>query len=116
MCIPITISKERLDVIGAVIEEVSYGAYVRVTPAYFDVALKGKYSRDNASSQMLDMIYSNVTTDFGYAYNINLKDIGMLRPLIKNKTSDFASWYASSIGPSQTALDELIAAFLEASK
>ena len=116
ICVPITISAERKDVLGAVLEDLSLGAYKSVTPAYFEMALKSKYSRDNTSSQILDMLSEHLTTDFGYAYNINLKDIGMLRPLMRNATKDFASWYAATIGPSQTALDELVTAFLAASK
>ncbi len=116
ICVPITISAERKDVLGAVLEDLSLGAYKSVTPAYFEMALKAKYSRDNTSSQILDMLSEHLTTDFGYAYNINLKDIGMLRPLMRNATKDFASWYATTIGPAQTALDELVTAFLAASK
>ncbi len=116
MCIPVTIPKDHLSVIGAVIEDLSVGAYRTVTPAYFEMALKGKYSRDNTSSQILDMLADNLTTDFGYGYSYTLKNIGMLRPLIQNKTKDFASWYASTSPAAQTALDELITAFLEATK
>ena len=116
ICVPVTISEERKDVLGAILEEMAVLSYKTVTPAYFEMAMKGKYSRDNTSSQILDMLAENMTTDFAYAYNLSLKDIGMLRPLIINKTKDFASWYASVIGPAQIALDELVAAFTEVPK
>ena len=112
-CVPITISAERADFIGAVLEEMAVGAYRRITPAYFDTALKEKYSRDNTSSRMLEMIYANTYTNFGYCYSANLSEIGKLRYFVKNRSKDFASWYAENEKAAQEGLQDLIAHYLE---
>ncbi len=113
-CVPVTIPAERADVIGAILEEMAVGAYRRITPAYFDTALKEKYSRDNTSSQMLEMIYANTYTNFGYCYSANLNEIGKLRYFVKNQSKDFASWYAQNEAAAEAGLKDLITHYLEA--
>ena len=91
----------------------AYESYKQVTPAYFEVAMKEKYSRDNTSSQILDMLYASMYTDFGYCYSSTLNGIGMLRQLAADKTPDFASWYAKKEAGAKEALDNLIALYME---
>ena len=111
-CTPITCTKT--DHIGAVLEAMCCTAYDTMTPAYFEVALKNKYSRDNASSQVLDLIRAGIYTNFGYCYSSNINGLGMLRDLMNKKTADFSSWYASKADAAQTGLDALITAYTEA--
>jgi len=111
--VPVTITNEKVEIIGAVLEEMAFEAYKNVTPAYFEVALKEKYSRDNTSSQMLDMIQQSLYTDFGYCYSGVLNNIGTLRELAKLQTTDFSSWYAKKENGAITALEELIALYIE---
>jgi len=110
--VPVTISDEKFSVIGAVLEEMAYEAYKKVTPAYYEVALKEKYSRDNTSSQMLDLIHDSMYTNFGYCYASMLNNIGYLRDLVNRKTTDFSSWYATRENGALTALDELVELYL----
>ncbi len=110
--VPCTIKKEKQEVIGAVLDEMAYRSWKLVTPAYFNVALKDKYTRDNTSSEMLDMILESAYTNFGYSYSSLIGGIGILRDLAKNKTSDFASWYASKIDAARKGLDDLIALYM----
>jgi len=111
-CVPVTISYEKLEIIGAVLEAMAFESYKKVTPAYFEVAMKQKYSRDDTSSQLLDMIYSSMYTDFGYCYNASLNYIGHLRPLAQSKTADFASFYASKEAGAIIALEEFVNLYL----
>ena len=112
-CVPVTIKSEKLEIIGAVLESLAYEAYKTVTPAYFEVALKSKYSRDDVSSQLLDVMYQSMYTDFGYCYSSNLNGIGMLRNLAASKTADFSSWYAGKEAGALAALDKLVALYME---
>ena len=111
--VPITIPADKAAIIGAVLEDMAYHAYQLMTPAYFEVAMKEKYSRDAISSQLLDVMYASMYTDFGYCYSSTLNGIGMLRDLAGNKTADFASWYASKEAGAKKALDDLIKLYLE---
>ncbi len=115
-CVPSTTSLDLLDSIGAVLEEMAFQSYQLVTPAYFDVAMKEKYSRDNLSSQMLDIIHENTYTNFGYVYSSTLKDLGMLRPLAREKSADFASYYATREEAALLALDNLIDIYMNIGK
>ena len=66
-CVPVTVSD--LDLPCAVLEAMCAENYRTVTPAYYEVALKVKYTRDDISSQIIDMIHENVRTDFAYVNN-----------------------------------------------
>ena len=46
--------------------------YRRVTPAYFETAIKNKYSRDSETSQMLDIIVAGVHMDYTSVFGQNL--------------------------------------------
>ena len=37
-------------------------------PAYYDMALKYKYTRDDNAADMMDIIRNSVTTDFGFIW------------------------------------------------
>ncbi|MGM9625354.1 MAG: hypothetical protein ACI3XM_06560 [Eubacteriales bacterium] len=69
-CIPVT--QDTPDTVAAFLEAMSAETYRVVTPAYFETALKGKYSRDNETSQMLDLIVSGIYLDIAYIYGQNL--------------------------------------------
>ncbi len=112
-CSPITCTN--LDVMGAVTEAMAADNYRYVTPAYFEVALKTKFARDEISSQIIDMIKNSSMTDFLYAnnYSLNSTNIGLIcRYLVSNKTPDFASRYAAIEANAQAALDKLIDLYL----
>lgn len=54
--------------VAAFLEAMAAETYRVVTPAYFETALKGKYSRDSETSQMLDIIVEGVYLDVGYIF------------------------------------------------
>ena len=49
---------------GFILEALSAESRYTVQPAFYDTNLKGKYSRDNDSEEMLDIIFSNENTIF----------------------------------------------------
>ena len=57
------------DAAGAVMEALSASNYKTVTPAYFEVALKTKYTVDDESARMYDIIRSGLVLDFGYTFS-----------------------------------------------
>ena len=85
-------SSENLDIAGAVLEALNAETYRAVTPVWYETALKIKYSRDDASSQMIDLIHDSITTNFIFAYNYALGDIGMIyRDLVTKNSTDYVS-------------------------
>lgn len=61
------------DMAGAVYEALSSSNYSSVVPAYFETALKIKYSSDDDSARMYDIIRAGMTLDFGYIFNNSFK-------------------------------------------
>ncbi|MBO5701919.1 MAG: hypothetical protein J6S71_05735 [Clostridia bacterium] len=67
--------EEKVQMLGAVLEAMALENYKNVAPAYYEVALKGRYLDDSDSWRMLDMIYENVKVDAGVLYTKNLGSI-----------------------------------------
>ena len=61
------------EAVGAFLELMGEYSYKKVTPAYYEVAMKGKYLRDDESCQMFDIIIDGAWYDFA---NINTSVIG----------------------------------------
>ena len=98
-----------LDLVGAVLEAMAAENYRTVIPVYYETGLKTKYSRDDVSSQMVDLIYSVATSDFFYAYSSSLGSVGTIARAVVGQQQDFASYWASKESEVKTALDALIA-------
>ncbi|MBP3919859.1 MAG: hypothetical protein J6I50_11910 [Clostridia bacterium] len=85
-------ASQNLDMTGAVLEALNAETYRSVTPVWYETALKVKYSRDDYSTQMIDLIHDSATTNFVYAYNYALNGIGLIyRDLCNRNSSDYAS-------------------------
>ena len=94
-----TVPTTRVDNIGAVLECMAMEGYRTVTPAYFEIALKGKYSKDPQSWDMLDKIVNNVKIDGGLLYTIKLSDITQqLRNTVKNDSPTISTTIFSAFG------------------
>ena len=93
LCVPATADPAKYQMIGAVTEAVAAEGYRTVTPAYFDIALKNKYSRDDESSRVLDILAERNTFQPAIIYSSSLGDIGhLLRGIIygnQNIVSDY---------------------------
>lgn len=103
---------ENLDMAGAVLEALCAETYRSVTPVWYETALKIKYTRDDISAQMIDLIHGSITTNFIYAYNYALSDIGLqYRTLITNKSTDYVSRVEKQLKAAEKSLQELTDVF-----
>ncbi|MBE6657216.1 MAG: hypothetical protein E7604_02120 [Ruminococcaceae bacterium] len=64
----IPITSQNTESTGAVLEAMAIESYRVLRPAYYETALKEKYTRNEESSEMIDIIRSSITTDFGLIY------------------------------------------------
>ena len=103
----ITASTADPDAASAAMEALCEENYYTVSPAYFEVALKVKYSRDDESAQMFDIIRESASFDFGRLYGgaagISLN--------VKSAVSGNSSWatiYASKKDSAKAAIDKFI--------
>ena len=106
--IPITTGNP--DAVSAVLEALAAESARLVSPAYYDQALKVKYTRDSDSGEMIDLIYSNISTDFAFMYSNNLTDIAHL---FRNNISNKNEALASAMAKSEKAWGKMIERFLE---
>ncbi|MCQ2431274.1 MAG: hypothetical protein MJ175_01585 [Clostridia bacterium] len=110
----ISAASNNIDMAGAVYEALNAETYRSVVPVWYATALKVKYSRDDISSQMIDLIHDSTTTSFVFAYNYALNDAGLLfRNLITGKSNDYISRATKVEKAAQKSLDKLISAFME---
>ena len=113
--VPITAD---IDYVGTITEAMAAESYKQVIPAFYETALLTKYTRDDESQEMIELILSNVKFDFGNIYTHTIAGGGtgpghLLRQCILTKNKDFASVYASNEAKFQSNLGKLIEKFSE---
>ena len=115
LAVPVTVSDPEF--VGIITEALNAESKKIVFPAYYEVALKVKYTHDDESVKMLDMIVDSRVFDFGYAYGGWSGVAFMFQELVgTNKSKDFASFYASKGPAAEQYYDNVIAALEELKK
>lgn len=94
-----------LEMSAIILEAMQFETWKSVRPAYYDIALKSKYTQDAVSGQMLDIIFGNLTASFPYMYS---RITGGFPGGNLGLTENYASWFASNQPKWQNALDALI--------
>ena len=67
-----------------------YG-FNNLIPAYYEIALKRKTSRDEESSAMLDLIFSTRSYDLGDTWWCNELRDGIFKPMFRDNDRDLTS-------------------------
>lgn len=109
--IPVSVSYERLDFISTVIEVLCRETYTQVLPEYYESSLKIKYTRDNTSAQMIDIIHDNHGNGFALAFSNGLSGILLnttFNAAISANSTDFASKYKTLEKAANKLLDKMI--------
>lgn len=110
-CIPVTANNA--DMSAAVLECFASESYRQVSPAYFETALKVKYSRDDETSQMFDLIKSSVTFSFATSFTMA---IGDPQNMFKQRVSEFKDDWASYMATWKPEAETKLAKALETIK
>ena len=107
MCLPTTCTK--IDLACAALETMAYISYQTVTPVYYESALKAKYSRDEQSSRIIDLLHDAGMTDIAYVYTGALSGLGtVMRTYMIQNNSNVASSFARQSGMYEKALEKMI--------
>ena len=94
VCVPIT--NEDIELAGALLEDMAYQSYLNVRPAFYDVTLKIKFTRDEDTAEIIDMIYENINIDLTLVMNRSGLPIdNTLRTAMLENRTDLASMIAS---------------------
>ncbi len=94
--------------IGVVLDALCEKSSELVVPSYYESALKVKYSRDDESVRMLDLVRESVWFDTGFVYSQALGSIGNFMDPIKDGHTDHASTWAEREPGYKSALEKLI--------
>jgi len=74
-----------------------------LTPAYYDITLKGKSSRDEESSEMLDLLFNTRCYDFGWYFEIGGYNEGIMN-LLRAYDTGVASMYEKSLNNAEAKI------------
>ena len=100
-------STAEAEVSGAVLEAMAYESRYTLIPAYYEVTLKGKISRDDDSEEMLNIIFGNMTYDLGGVYDLG-GIVGELMYHTMTLGRNMASFYDRSEPRAIRDIDRLI--------
>lgn len=108
----VTVTTPDPDMISAVAESMAYEGYRTVMPAYYETALKLKFTRGedlDTEAKIIDIIAKGARTDFLYINQLN--GMGAIFANIQRvNQNNFASLYASTELAAKGKLNELIEA------
>ena len=105
--VPVTADPEFVSV---VLEALASDSAKNVVPAYYDVALKTKYTRDEESAEMLDVIFQNRVFDLGDTIWCDQIRDGVFKPMFTDDDRALSSKFASM----QNVMEERISQAVEA--
>jgi hypothetical protein len=86
-------SVTNLELVGIITEALNAESYKSVVPAYYDIALKVKFTRDQESVEILDLLMDSRMFDFGYIYDGWAGCSFMLEGLVRDNNTNFESEY-----------------------
>ena len=119
LSVPITVPQERRNTIGAVIEALASEGYRTVTPAYFDTTLKDKYSRDEETLKVLDILRNGLEFQPVMIY---YKSMGDMLHLFRyacypqNTYDNMVSYYEKNVPKFEKAINKFNEYYLNVSE
>ncbi|MBR5012230.1 MAG: hypothetical protein IKY12_06690, partial [Clostridia bacterium] len=108
ICIPVVSRDIRCT--GTITEALAYLGEKDVTPALYDVTLKGQSARDSESSEMLDIIFDNLIYDIGYYYQIGPYNKQLI-VYLRERNDAWASMYETYSNSAQSSLNTINKAY-----
>ena len=99
---------ERTGIITEVLASESY----ELTEAYYDKTLKGKTTRDEESSAMLDIIFANRVYDLGWYFQFGGYNEGVMNQFRQYK-NEFSSMYKATEKAANKVIERTNEAFIE---
>lgn len=97
-----------LDMTGYLLEILNYRSYHDVIPTYYDICLKGKGARDEASAEMLDLIFSSRVTDIGDSTLCDVIRDNFMYKMMVNGKRDLVSTVEKNVKNINKRLDTLV--------
>ncbi len=108
--VPVTLPLEDYDMVGIIMEAMCAESWKTVTPAYYDEALKGRYSADETTARMIDLIMDGRVFDWGYQVAIYLtcKYPYLFCMQLRDNNIDLASTLAAGAEDNLWRIDQVL--------
>jgi hypothetical protein len=106
MLFSIPLSNPEPDFSGFMLEALSYASTDTSLKAYYEISCKTKYTYDEDSAEMLDLIFSNILYEPARVFQINSIS-NIYNNIAKAKTNNFASVYASAESAALTDIKKI---------
>ena len=90
---------------GYIMDALGAASKNELTPAYYDISLRGKVTRDEESGQSLDIIISTVRYDLGYLGGFGIT--GILNNMANSYNTDLISQYGRITRAVSRSLDRM---------
>ena len=88
---PMSAPAESLERASVILEALSSDSAKNLIPVYYDLALKTKFTRDEESSEILDLLFENRVYDLGDTiWGDKLRD-PVIAPMMQNNKRELAS-------------------------
>ena len=110
VAVPVSANPGKLDATAASMEALCAEGYRRVVTAWYDTALKFKYSDATIDSRMVDIVYEHITCPFIIMADkaLNTGSIFMASLGSATAPSAFATWYAANEKSLESKLEKAI--------
>jgi len=110
--IAVPTTAKNLEMTGLITEALCVESYKKVIPAFYEISLKTKYSRDEESAEMIDIIRSGVVFDFGAIYCTQLDtNFHLFRMLMSDKKNNWTSQFEKNEQRYNKLLEKLVETF-----
>lgn len=94
---------------GMVLESLAYHSYEITRPVYIDICVKNKYTRDEESAVVLDLILGHYGLDLAFAFQDSLTVVKDLRAMMNEFSESIVSQLDANLPAYRTALESVVA-------
>lgn len=102
-------SNDKLELTGIMMEEIAYYNYAFLRPEIYETCIKSKYTRDEESNGMLDIIFANRMISLENVFRWGIQEA--MQAQMNSGKSDFASAIARSRKSVEKKIADTIAVF-----
>ena len=114
--VPVTV--QNTDFAAFMLEALSAASKYEVLPYYYEITTKTKYTQDEESAKMLDLVFSNIRFDLGRMYNWGntTNNLFVTQSMAVDGINDFASKYEAIEDLIKQEMEKTIASYTEVSQ
>ena len=107
MAMQIPVTNPDLERAGVMLEALNSESAKTIIPAYYEIALKTKYARDDESSKMLDLIFNTLVVDIGDTTLCDKIRDGFMASMFETNNRNLSSKIESTAKTIQTFIDKI---------